>query len=623
MGSSLAVAAFAASPRTAPNASIALLPGDFCARHFGSNRSFGARLVCDAVCPNEAVAGGYNCQELIASPPADGARKRRLQVATKTSPYLLTPEDWAGGEAMAESQSSKITREIAGRAVVIFALRSRLLWVCLAWLFRALIDPAGGLITMGSPADFTTHVEAFFAGGRGLDLDKEEPASLRLANTFQNTWAGRLLTYRAADDIYTYTCDASLLVPGEHPELDALFDSRRGRRTLIPGGSRPGELRFRMVDGILTALIETEADERLFGEGRYPLTHCLYLSTQFYHVMQHQTSGMQSYASQDFRQADDAADGSADEYAPWRLLNADVGEKHDFASLFIQGPFLYSRAFAPDELRVAKSGLIQDFVANPCSPQRYLPVHVPESHAHLFSTTLQRAQRIVCDEANRIELSTTDMALYSSRMRDLLPESAAQPVEAWMPTATAMMLGIEHALSQATGLVLATDFEASGCDPKYVLGGALAPALSDAKDKLAPIIAFVTTLFNIPGIALDGVEGDDSECDWNYWGFQFNPAIVIFGSSTTVMDWKTYRSCKDPDTTERATSIESEMMQVSRLASGAPYQEQLQRMSRDLSALWAEVSAYVMAYEATGLRMQANYSFVFDSRLCVASGTWM
>jgi len=607
--------------RTAPNAS--LLPANFCARRFGSNSSDAVRIVCDVVCPYQAVAGGYSCEELIASPSADGARKRRLQIATEISPYLLTPADWAGGEAMAESLNSKEFRELASRVVVILALNSHVLWLTLAWLFRAVLDPAGVHLLYGSPADFSAHVAARFAGGRGLDLDKEEPASLRLANVFQNSWAGKFLTYRAADDIYSFTCDAGLLVPGEQPELDVLLDLRPGGRSLLPGGSRPGELRFRMVDEVLTAVIETEAEERLFGDGRYPLTHCLYISIQYYHIMQHQTSGMQSYASQDFRQADDAADGSADDYAPWRLLNADIGEKHNLASLFIQGPFLYTRAMAADELRAAKSTVIQDFVADPCSPQRYLPVHVPESHAHLFSTTLQRAQRIVCDEANRIQLSTTDMALYSNRMRDLLPENAARPVEPWMPTATAMMLGIEHTLTQATGLIPATDFEASGCDPKYVLEGTLAPVLSASKNILAPVITILTTLLKVDGVALEGVEGDDSECDWNYWGFQFNPAIVMFGAGTTSMGWNEFQSCKDPDTTQRATSIESEMVQVSRLASGAPYQEQLLRMSRDLTALWAEVSAHVMAYEATGLRMQANYSFVFDSRLCVGSGTWM
>lgn len=437
-----------------------------------------------------------------------------------------------------------------------------------------------------SPSGFVSYTETEFAGGYGLNVSADSPPRLRLANAFQNTWAGRLLTYDAARDVYTFTCDAAQLVRGEHPVLDLLLAFTDGSDALLPGGTRLGQLTFRMERGVLTAVTDTMTQRNAFGEGRYPLTHCMALASQLFHVAQHMSNGVMIYASQDFADDRDAI---------WRLLNLGGESTHEGyakVSMFItQAPLLYSRAFNQRDLASIKKSAINDLFAKPCDSARYLPVNVNESHKQYFAAPLQRIQRLVCDESNRMEIPSQKMAQYMARLRTVLGETEVSGIEAWEPIASAIMIGVEHSMSFSLGLLHGTDIADSKCTPQKAFG-----------------------------LILDS----GTSCRWKYWEWQANVAVWMFTSDTVNLERHVQSQCKDPNTTSGSMSIDNELLHISRLpTTSANNMVSLRRISIEISAISTEVSRKIVEREAEGKNMQSNYSFVLGSQFCITSATWV
>lgn len=127
-----------------------------------------------------------------------------------TRPYQTTPADIAGGEKAPDSMSA-----VNMRKKVLFEFANSDGFAefgpDLVQTIDQIMDDNG--IFVNSPDAFLTIVEANYSGGQGLAVDPESKNTPheRMANIFQNTWAGQLLTYHEGEGKYIFTCDEPVI----------------------------------------------------------------------------------------------------------------------------------------------------------------------------------------------------------------------------------------------------------------------------------------------------------------------------------------------------------------------------------------------------------------------------
>ena len=127
-----------------------------------------------------------------------------------TRPYQTTPADIAGGEKAPDSMSAVNMRK---KVLIKFANSDGFaeFGPDLVQTIDQIMDDNG--IFVNSPDAFLTIVEANYSGGQGLAVDPESKNTPheRMANIFQNTWAGQLLTYHEGEGKYIFTCDEPVI----------------------------------------------------------------------------------------------------------------------------------------------------------------------------------------------------------------------------------------------------------------------------------------------------------------------------------------------------------------------------------------------------------------------------